>query len=145
MYGDAVAAYEMLHSDNELMRLNEGHILKNTTIEEIKKTDTLHWYEQLILNMHKTSVKCTTPADPDYPEKLREIPDYPVALYYRGDIGLTDSLAVIGVVGSRRPTHYGIVMAEEFCGSLARKDICVVSGMAMGIDSIAHRSALESG
>ena len=63
----------------------------------------------------------------------------------RGRTELLDYENGLGVIGSRRPTHYGVTMADEFSKSLSRKGFTIISGMAMGIDAMAHQSALESG
>lgn len=79
--------------------------------------------------------------DPDYPHLLDRVPDPPAALYVRGSLEAAQGLAV---VGSRHPTQYGRRMAREFARTAARA-LPVVSGLARGIDSEAHRAALEAG
>ena len=82
--------------------------------------------------------------DPAYPAKLREIYDHPPVLYVRGELTPADEWAV-AVVGTRRASVYGRQAAEEFASGLARSRVTVVSGLARGIDSIAHRAALQAG
>ena len=82
--------------------------------------------------------------DASYPGKLKEIYDPPPVLYVRGEITAADEWAV-AVVGTRRATPYGRQAAEQFAGELARNQVTVVSGLARGIDAIAHRAALASG
>ncbi len=79
-----------------------------------------------------------------YPELLKTIFDPPPGLFIRGSLLPADSLAV-AVVGSRRPTPYGLAVAEKMAEEMARAGIIVVSGMARGIDSSAHRGALKAG
>jgi DNA processing protein len=81
---------------------------------------------------------------PDYPERLREIYDPPVLLFARGRTELLQSL-MISVVGTRRPTRYGIAAAEKLSGDLAAAGLTIVSGMARGIDTAAHGAALQAG
>jgi DNA processing protein len=81
--------------------------------------------------------------DPVYPARLREIYDAPPVLYVRGDLMPADELAV-AVVGTRRPTPYGRQVAEELSCQLAANRITVVSGLARGIDAIAHRAAIQA-
>lgn len=81
-------------------------------------------------------------ADPAYPDALREIPDPPLFLYFLGDPGLL-SRPCVAVVGSRDASRYGAAMAEDIAASLSRSGVCVVSGLAQGIDRAAHRGALR--
>ena len=82
--------------------------------------------------------------DPRYPARLREIYDPPVVLFARGRIELLDSL-MIAVVGTRRPSRYGIAATERLSTDLAMAGLTIVSGMARGIDTAAHHSALQAG
>ncbi len=79
--------------------------------------------------------------DPRYPSRLRGIFDPPVVLFARGRLELLGSV-MIAMVGTRRPTPYGIAVAERMAGELARAGLTVVSGMARGIDTAAHKGAL---
>ncbi len=82
--------------------------------------------------------------DPAYPPSLRNIYDPPPLLFIRGTLRDEDARSV-AVVGTRRPSPYGILMAERFAASLARVGLPVISGLARGIDSAAHRETLRSG
>ncbi len=80
----------------------------------------------------------------DYPQKLRDA-DHPVAmLYYRGDWTLTETRSV-AVVGTRKPTEEGAARTRRMVRELVRDGFTIVSGLAAGIDSIAHRTAIEEG
>lgn len=81
---------------------------------------------------------------PLYPPRLKEIFDPPPLLYARGRVELLGSL-MLGVVGTRRPTPYGTTAAARLSQDLASAGLTIVSGMARGIDSAAHRSALDCG
>ena len=83
-------------------------------------------------------------ADSRYPPRLREIYDPPAVLFARGRTELLQS-PMLGVVGTRRPTQYGIAVAEKLSGDLALAGITIASGMARGIDTAAHRSARAVG
>ncbi|HLD82430.1 MAG TPA: DNA-processing protein DprA [Candidatus Omnitrophota bacterium] len=80
--------------------------------------------------------------DEDYPENLKNIPDPPIVLYTKGKLLPQDKLA-IGIVGSRRASFYGLSCAEKFAADLAKQGFTIVSGMARGIDTCAHRGALK--
>ena len=89
-------------------------------------------------------VTVLTPRDSGYPYALRHIPDPPPVLYVQGELKEADAVG-IAIVGSRRCTRYGFEQAERFGHLLARAGLTVVSGMARGIDSAAHRGALAAG
>jgi len=89
-------------------------------------------------------VKVFTYHDPGYPARLKEIYDYPPVLYVRGTI-LPEDEWCLTVVGTRRATVYGRQVTEEIVTDLAQSKITIVSGLAKGIDSVAHHSALEAG
>ena len=94
--------------------------------------------------MAQCDAKLVTLEDPDYPLRLAEIYDPPLVLYVRGELHTADQHCV-AIVGTRRATPYGIRMAERFGRELAARGLTVVSGMASGVDSAAHRGAIEAG
>jgi DNA processing protein len=85
-----------------------------------------------------------TPEDESYPLRLREIYDPPSTLWVRGDIGLLQRPG-IAVVGTRHPSPYGTGMAEMLSRDLATRRLVILSGMARGIDTAAHKGALAAG
>lgn len=90
-------------------------------------------------------MRCRTigPAEREYPRALSEIQDRPVKLWVRGRP--LDNAPAIAIVGTRRATTYGLEVASWLAGELAQAGLTVVSGMAKGIDSAAHRGALDAG
>jgi DNA processing protein len=82
--------------------------------------------------------------DPRYPERLREIPDAPPVLYLKGSWEPEDDWSV-AVVGTRRTTSYGREATIELVGGIAPHRVTIVSGLARGIDTIAHHTALDAG
>jgi DNA processing protein len=84
-----------------------------------------------------------TLADPQYPKQLLEIPDPPPLLYVQGNVALLSSPA-LAVVGSRNATPQGLANAESFARALSRAGFTIVSGLALGIDSAAHRGGLAA-
>ena len=100
--------------------------------------------EQEIEALEAHGVQTLTWEDEAYPSLLEEIPQSPPVLFVRGSAGpqFEQSLAV---VGTRRVTAYGREVCEQFCGAVARAGVAIVSGLARGIDSIAHRVAVDEG
>ncbi len=90
------------------------------------------------------SVRVLSLFDEDYPWLLGEIPDAPVTLYMLGNADLNPQYSA-SVVGTRKPTQYGMSFCRQFCSDLGGyfPDLTIVSGLALGIDSAAHISALE--
>ncbi len=82
--------------------------------------------------------------DPRYPDRLRQIAQAPGALFYQGDPELL-ALPQLAIVGARTATPQGLENARSFAAELARRGLCITSGLALGIDGAAHRGALEAG
>jgi DNA processing protein len=89
------------------------------------------------------TITTIAPDDPSYPALLAAIPSPPV-LYVHGALADRDVLA-IAIVGARQATPYGLAVAAELAGELAARGVTIVSGFARGIDTAAHRAALEAG
>lgn len=100
--------------------------------------------DQEIEKAEKAGVRIVTLVDSEYPALLREIDDPPLALYARGHLPIDTSKA-IAVVGTRRGTQYGKMVAAKLASQLALRGISVVSGLAVGIDAAAHQGALDVG
>jgi DNA processing protein len=94
--------------------------------------------------MLETGTVAVTVGDPRYPALLREIFDPPIMLYALGRVELLQEL-MLAVVGTRRPTPYGINVAERLSADLSHAGLAIASGMARGIDTAAHRGALAAG
>ncbi|MEO8662262.1 MAG: DNA-processing protein DprA [Bryobacteraceae bacterium] len=94
--------------------------------------------------MLATGTVLITIADSRYPQHLREIYDPPVLLFARGRTELLDSV-IFSIVGTRRPTQYGLTVAEKMGMELAAAGVSIGSGMARGIDTAAHKGALAAG
>ena len=98
--------------------------------------------ELSLIKKHKVDI--ITIVDKSYPQNLKEIYDPPCVLYVLGGFSSEDGQA-IGIVGSRRASYYGLSVAEKLAAGLSSLGITIVSGMARGIDSSAHRGALKAG
>ena len=92
----------------------------------------------------KSGVRAFTWHDDDYPARLKEIYDLPPLIYVKGNLTPDDERSV-AVVGTRNPSHYGRQVAEHLVYDIASAGVTIVSGLARGVDSIAHRIALDAG
>jgi DNA processing protein len=100
--------------------------------------------EKELTLIKKNNFSLITMSDKSYPNDLREIHDPPPLLYMKGNELPLDK-TMIAVIGSRRPSQYGLKIAEEICINLSKNNIAVVSGMAIGIDSASHWGSLRGG
>jgi len=93
--------------------------------------------------LSRKEIKFFSLIDKEYPEVLKQIPDPPLVIYIKGDLG--DLARAVGVVGTRKMTVYGARAAENITRDLVLGGVTVISGMARGVDTVAHRSALNNG
>lgn len=100
--------------------------------------------ERDLLRARQAKLRILLYTDPHYPARLKQIPDPPPLLYQAGPWE-DDGRPAIAIVGTRKPTAYGLAVAERLGRELAQLGAVVVSGMARGIDSAAHRGALSEG
>ena len=101
--------------------------------------------EKILSDAMAAKLHILTCRDAQYPARLLHIPDPPLVLYYKGNLPDFDALPLIGVVGTRKATPYGLTMAKRLGQEIARCGGIVVSGMAGGIDAMAMKSALSAG
>ena len=137
---DVVSATEkdLIETD----RINK--ILVNRLIRSIKNKGKIEEETKRELDrINDLNIKITSLWDTDYPELLKNIYDPPLLLYYKGEISESDKYSV-AIVGTRNPTEYGKIQAQRITSELASQNITIVSGLARGIDSVAHASALKS-
>lgn len=127
-----------------LSRLTAAGLLSEKTAEQLKSQGE-DWLEDLKRKLAENNMSAVTISDPDYPENLKEIYDPPLALYCKGDPSLLRYPLAVGIVGSRFPDAYGEEVTNFFAENLAAKGICIVSGMAAGVDGIAHRASQNAG
>lgn len=112
-------------------------IVKKLMDEKLRENSNLH-----MENIHRHHIKVITIEQDDYPDYLKNIYDPPMALYVRGEM---KQEKVVAIVGSRKATSYGLGIAERLAYDLTKRGITVISGMARGVDSFAHRGALNAG
>jgi DNA processing protein len=133
-------------SIRELFTLPEKDILElfsfSSVIQEFLIFRRRNSWENLWEDLIKREIKMTVLGDDDYPTLLKEIKNPPIFLLYQGSL---EGDKFIAIVGTRRPTSYGIKIAENFARELSRLGFIIVSGLAYGIDTYAHKGALENG
>jgi DNA processing protein len=137
-FGSVAAAWEADELD-----LREVGLPKDTVAAIVRERRTIDLDAEMN-KLDRHGVRAVTLDDDDYPRLLRHIPSPPTVLYVRGTILASDDLA-IGIVGTRRATGYGNDLSQRFAIELAAAGVTVVSGLALGIDTVAHRAALEAG
>lgn len=99
--------------------------------------------EKLFSELEKERVGIITQNDEAYPPQLKEIASAPAVLYGRGNLSILKNKSV-AVVGSRKFTEYGQRVSQSLCRDLVRSGLTIVSGLALGIDAIAHRATLDA-
>jgi DNA processing protein len=121
----------------------ESFRLPAAVAQAIHSQSPLRDAEKELAEIRKNGCQLLNWDEPAYPQRLREIYDPPPLLYVRGNPELLDRFS-IAIVGSRRPTPYGVQMSERLARDLAERGLVIVSGLARGIDSCAHKGALSA-
>lgn len=134
-FGNPKAAFEA--SDREIESCAFLTDTQRASLKREKREDC--WY-----GLEKKGIKFISAEHPGYPKRLKEIPDYPYGLFFKGRLPL-DQRPSVAIVGARKCSFYGKDMAEKLAAALARSGIQVISGMALGIDSYSQAEALEAG
>lgn len=97
------------------------------------------------LMLKRKSIDLLARTDENYPSRLKDFDESPFAIYCRGDKALLGSVKTVGIVGTRKASTYGLAQAAALSGELSKHGYVVVSGLALGIDSAAHKAALDGG
>ncbi|MDD3428933.1 MAG: DNA-processing protein DprA [Oscillospiraceae bacterium] len=134
-YGCAEEIYAQRHSlfDAGVFTKNQCRRLLTGTLESARQHVEQHF---------QMGVQIATMNENVYPPQLLDMINPPIALYYKGDLRSLHDKLCIGVVGTRKPSAYGIEVTKEICKQLVQEDVCIVSGLAYGLDSEAHRAAI---
>lgn len=101
--------------------------------------------QQELERLARLRLRVLTLRDSDYPCLLRDIPNAPPVLYVAGNLKFEEDQFALGVVGTRKVSTYGRQVTEQFARGLTRGGVVVVSGLARGVDTIAHTAALDAG
>lgn len=113
--------------------------------EKFRKEFDIHSY---LKQLEKQKISFVCQSNDNYPKLLKKIPNPPIILYLKGNIKilhLVQNEKLIAIVGTRHITSYGRQVTEMFAGELAQAGLVIVSGMAFGVDGVAHASCLKSG
>ena len=137
-FGDIQTAWEARSYQILAAGLNETLLQR---MIEIRNRVSLDVLEQEI---NSQGIKVLTWDDPEYPDRLRQITQSPFVLYIKGEID-TDDIWSVAIIGTRRYSAYGQQVAENLSHTLAQNGITIISGLARGIDGIAHKAALAAG
>jgi DNA processing protein len=138
LFGSVEAAWKASHSE----LLHAG--LDSRSTEQLLTKRRSFDLEALLEDALKQGIQVICREDPDYPSLLSHVPNPPPLLYVRGTLHPNDQWA-LAVVGTRKPSNYGREVTRRFVEELCHAGITIVSGLALGIDTIAHSTALEAG
>ena len=136
--GSAMGVFQASSTELEALGVS-SHVVRNIAAGTV--------YEEAIREAERArqlGVSFLTCRNSDYPQQLKEIFDPPLLLYARGNIDLLKSPG-LAIVGTRKPTAYGRAITARLASDLACRGLTIVSGLARGIDSTAHRGALDAG
>lgn len=139
-YGAAEAVYDRFCAgDTELKER-----LPVPSVEALQTWSCQEQLHKLMLTMQRHAMGIVYLDDYAYPEELHNLADAPVLLYYQGDLQCLNNRCIT-MVGSRNASLAGLKAAEDIAGELARSGVCVVSGMANGIDAASHWGCIRAG
>lgn len=138
-YGSAQDVFARARAD----QLVYAGSAKNNPIKALHAAADEKRIDRLLASYHATGIHALTRISEAYPALLKEIYDPPEILFIRGKLKNTQALH-LAVIGARKCTEYGRATALRFCKELAQSGVCVVSGLAYGIDAAAARGALQS-
>ncbi len=124
----------------EIERFCNANRINFRNIIDIKEESILEGY---INEIYKKEIKFISKYNKDFPGLLKNIPDPPLGIYVLGELP-DDKYNKVGIIGARRCTQYGAGNAYKFGKELAEKGIVIVSGMALGIDAMAHKGAIDA-
>lgn len=137
-FGSAQKAWEA--SESDLLKTGLSFSLVRQLVAFRQKANL----PSLFLRLRENNQECQILADKKYPENLKKIDNPPFVLFFKGQIKPLDRRA-LAVVGSRRMSSYGFQITQKLVGELVKKKMTIVSGLARGIDTVAHQTALKMG
>jgi DNA processing protein len=136
------SAEDIWRSDEDEIR--ESGILTTSQVDRLMYGKKKYDIAKLVNELYSKEIKYYSRYDEKFPQKLLDLPgDIPMGVYIKGE--MPENEHFVGIVGSRRCTEYGALCCRRLAKKLAENGICIVSGMAMGTDTMAHRGCLEAG
>lgn len=144
-FGSAQSVYEAREDELRLSGVfSKGFFgFNDNSFNKLRSVD-IEAGKRIIEYCEKNYINIITPDDPLYPQRLLLIQNYPLVLFAKGDIScLNREKFAFGVVGTRNPSEYGIKAAKKIAAGLSKSGAVIVSGGALGIDSVAHKCAVE--
>ena len=135
-------------SVDAVFREKEMHLIKipgvgNTVAESIRKSNVMARAEEEVGFIRKHKISTCFFNEDDYPHRLKHCEDSPLLLFYKGSSTLNHE-RMLAVVGTRKASEYGKKICEEIIQNLSSLDVCIISGLAYGIDTCAHKSAVKN-
>lgn len=151
IYADRAAVFSLFNLNielNNIMNMDRASLKKlnlfsDNIINKILNDDKEAIVYRIKEKLDKIDADFMTFLDKDFPSRLLFIDDPPYLLFYKGKI-IDDDSNSVAIVGARKSTSYGQLACKEIARDLSMKKICIISGLALGIDSIAHQTALEN-
>lgn len=133
---------EFIGKRNKLVDLE---FLNGQQVTHLTNYPDVEEYSEILRLVAEFDIKFVTILDKHYPDYLATIFDPPVILFYRGELSSLSRNPCLAVVGTRRPSSYGKLITQKITKKLSKAGFTIISGLAYGIDSIAHRACLEVG
>ncbi len=137
-------------SAKEVFKQKKAHLVKIPTVGEytaagiVAGKNVLQRAEEELKFIEKYKITPLFFSDAEYPQRLKFCSDSPILLYYKGTANLNHS-KIVSVVGSRKPSEYGKLITEDLVRDLKASGALILSGLAYGVDVLAHKSALDNG
>ena len=134
--GDVVKAAQMIRDGSPLLSEAEKKRAESVRVGEVRRVLEI---------CRKYNIRILTLVDEEYPQRLKSIYDPPIVLFLRGSLAGLDEEVSIAVVGTRHPDPYSVKVGEKLCSDLTRIGTVIVSGLAVGLDTVAHRACIDNG
>lgn len=141
---ELLSTYSSALEAAKAMRDGECTFLTPQEKQRVERTRTRE-VRALINECSRLGIRIITLDDAEYPPLLKSIPDPPIVLFVKGSLAPLGKLPSLAVVGPRSPSEYGRNAADRLCAELSRNGVALISGLAVGIDSIVHRCAINNG